>query len=377
MMIACLFAMAGEVQFKSITFNEAIKLAQAQNKLVYIDCMTEWCSWCKVMDKKTFTNEEVAAVLNEKYISLKIDMEKGYGVNLAMKYHITSFPTTIIINGNGELVYKQAGYQDAEACLNTLLGVRAGDWQMKFPGISNKVDLLYPDFYKQQFINDKSKPKPSPTAASDFLAKQKDLFSETCWSVMYVCNVNEKTEQHFLDYLEKYRSLYGNETTDMVDKVIQSRLGKAITENSLPKFELTQTTIEKYCKAEDVEAMKRNASFDFYFGTQRYKEFEQVMSDYLQTIEYNNAQMINNYAWQLYENCEEKEVLIAACGWIENTLKYDSSYPILDTYAALFYKTNQKEKAKEAAEKAIAVGTEAKEDVSATVELLKKIEALK
>jgi thioredoxin-related protein len=366
-----------EVKFQSVGFDEAMNLARKENKMLYIDCMTEWCGWCKVMDKNTFTNDEVAAMLNNKFIALKIDMEKGYGVNLAMKYHIRSFPTAIIINSAGELIYKQSGYQDAKQFLSTLTSVLNGEGQMKFPGISTKVDMAYPDFYKQRFINDKKKAKPNENDADKFLATQKDLLNEISWSIILTLDVNEKHEEYFITNMAKYRELYGNEVDDKMENIIYSRTEKAVKEKNETKLNEIIALIDKNFNPEQAEQMKLNCKLEFYLETGSYKTFSKILIDHLEKIEYNNAEMINNYAWILYEKCDDKEVLLNSIDWVEKAFKYKADYAIMDTYAALLYKTGQKDKAIAAAKKAIATGEENKEDVSSTEKLLLKIEAMK
>ena len=44
-------------------------------KKIIIDLYTDWCGWCKVMDRNTFTNEEVINIINNKFIPIKFDAE--------------------------------------------------------------------------------------------------------------------------------------------------------------------------------------------------------------------------------------------------------------------------------------------------------------
>ncbi|MEO1217405.1 MAG: thioredoxin fold domain-containing protein [Bacteroidota bacterium] len=44
-------------------------------KKVFIDFYTDWCSYCRKMDKKVFTNPEVIDVLNEEYYSVRFNAE--------------------------------------------------------------------------------------------------------------------------------------------------------------------------------------------------------------------------------------------------------------------------------------------------------------
>lgn len=64
------------VKVKWITFEEAVEKSKSEKKKIFIDVYTEWCGWCKVMDKNTFTDPEVAKLLNEKFYAVKLDAEQ-------------------------------------------------------------------------------------------------------------------------------------------------------------------------------------------------------------------------------------------------------------------------------------------------------------
>jgi thioredoxin-related protein len=91
-----------------------------EKRPVLIDLYTDWCGWCKVMDKKTYTNKNVINYVQEKFYPVKFDAEgrksitwngKTYSFNSNYKAHefavyLTngelSFPTTVIIPVDGE-----------------------------------------------------------------------------------------------------------------------------------------------------------------------------------------------------------------------------------------------------------------------------------
>src|SRR3982751_744736 len=47
---------------------------------ILVDVYTSWCGWCKVMDKETYSNNNVAAYINEKYYAVKFDAESREAV---------------------------------------------------------------------------------------------------------------------------------------------------------------------------------------------------------------------------------------------------------------------------------------------------------
>ncbi|MEL6556855.1 MAG: DUF255 domain-containing protein [Bacteroidota bacterium] len=61
-----------------ISWEEASELIANEKspKKVFVDVYTDWCGWCKVMDKKTFNHPEVAKYMNEKYYMVKFNAEQ-------------------------------------------------------------------------------------------------------------------------------------------------------------------------------------------------------------------------------------------------------------------------------------------------------------
>jgi uncharacterized protein YyaL (SSP411 family) len=43
-----------------VTFEQAVELSKKDKRKVFIDVYTDWCGWCKVMDKNTFSDPKVA-----------------------------------------------------------------------------------------------------------------------------------------------------------------------------------------------------------------------------------------------------------------------------------------------------------------------------
>jgi thioredoxin-related protein len=65
----------GEGEVKWYTFEEAVKLNESNPKKIFIDVYTDWCTWCKEMDKKTFSHPEIANYLNENFYPVKFNAE--------------------------------------------------------------------------------------------------------------------------------------------------------------------------------------------------------------------------------------------------------------------------------------------------------------
>ena len=65
------------------------------------------------MDEQIFPLANVGDFYNGSFINYKINAEKGEGISIAKKYFVQSYPNYIFINGDGKLVYRTTGYQEA------------------------------------------------------------------------------------------------------------------------------------------------------------------------------------------------------------------------------------------------------------------------
>lgn len=108
------------IKFEKGSFNDALNLAKKENKLVFMDCYTYWCGPCRMMASSIFTRKDVGDFFNERFVSIKVDMEKGEGVELAKKYGVKAYPTMLILDTEGNIIYKIVGACDAKKLIETV-----------------------------------------------------------------------------------------------------------------------------------------------------------------------------------------------------------------------------------------------------------------
>ena len=54
----------------------AFARAQAENKPILLDIGAVWCHWCHVMDRESYEDPEIARIINEHYIAVKVDRDE-------------------------------------------------------------------------------------------------------------------------------------------------------------------------------------------------------------------------------------------------------------------------------------------------------------
>ncbi len=88
----------------------AIEVARAEGKLVVADVYTDWCGWCKKMDKTIYSDPAIVA-LSRQQVFVKVNAEdRGQGQNFAEQMRVKGYPTTIILDGNGRVLNIAEGY---------------------------------------------------------------------------------------------------------------------------------------------------------------------------------------------------------------------------------------------------------------------------
>jgi uncharacterized protein YyaL (SSP411 family) len=55
---------------------EAFETAQRENKPILLDIGAVWCHWCHVMDRESYESPEIAAIINEHFIAIKVDRDE-------------------------------------------------------------------------------------------------------------------------------------------------------------------------------------------------------------------------------------------------------------------------------------------------------------
>lgn len=115
-----------------LTLEEAAVKMQNEHKPIIIDLYTNWCNWCKEMDKKTYNNDKVAKYINQNFYPVKINAEtqetvqwldKEYNYNKSVKVNefslfVTngqlSYPTTVIMMHPDEVPAAIPGFMSAD-----------------------------------------------------------------------------------------------------------------------------------------------------------------------------------------------------------------------------------------------------------------------
>lgn len=121
-------------QIEWMNLNDALAKTSTSRKKILIDFITDWCTWCKVMDKKTYTDPLVIETMNKYFHAVKFNAEKEGTIkykgtdyvleqqgikfshslaNKLLKGNL-AFPTSTFLTMNHEFMANVPGYIDAK-----------------------------------------------------------------------------------------------------------------------------------------------------------------------------------------------------------------------------------------------------------------------
>lgn len=98
-----------------VSFNDATKRAGEKGKLIYVDFYADWCQPCKQMDRTTFANDSVVALLSREFIAVRINIDDPvFGQPMKKRFNIEAMPTAILMSADRQEVRRKIGYMNAE-----------------------------------------------------------------------------------------------------------------------------------------------------------------------------------------------------------------------------------------------------------------------
>ena len=124
---------AQEINWMSL--EEAVAMQKKNPKKIMMDVYTNWCGPCKLLDKNTFQNKNVADYVNEHYYAVKFNGEgndvinfndrefknERYNPDLANRrnsahdltryFKVNAYPTMVFIDENGGFIFPLRGYK--------------------------------------------------------------------------------------------------------------------------------------------------------------------------------------------------------------------------------------------------------------------------
>ena len=278
---------------------EAFDRAQAENKPILLDIGAVWCHWCHVMDRESYEDSELATIINEHYIAVKVDRDERPDVD--------------------------ARYQAAVSAISG-----QGGWPL--------TAFLTPDgrpyFGGTYFPRDDRYGRPGFGRVLLTIAQvwkdRRDEALESASSVMAAIEHNESFSGRGTGQL----------TLALVDKIAGSVLAKFDSRNggfgSQPKFphpaaldlllEIAMSRDNEDARQAflvTLEKMAKGGVYDHLAGGfHRYSVDERWVVPHFEKMLYDNTELLRNYAhgFQSFVREDFRQTALEIVGWLDSTM---------------------------------------------------------
>ncbi|HWB64671.1 MAG TPA: DUF255 domain-containing protein [Chitinophagales bacterium] len=367
---------------KQPDWKDVMGKAKETHKFIFVDAYTDWCSWCKEMDKTTFTDTTVIAFMNQNFICVKMDMEKDLGADMAMKYRVNGYPTYLVFSPDGRFIERTVGYMKPFDFIKTVDKIK-GTPESDYPkGVSTEMNPAFPDFYRAAFVKNKDGKRvlPDSTVVRDYFNHTKDYTSEINWSIVWRYHyMVPQLDSWILSHHSQLRSLFGNaEIESLLSAIIYTRVKKAAEKKDEAMLDKEVLPLVDSLLTKDSQSAKTGYRLDFYRFEGDYVKAMKTLGEMITMPGMGDyTGIVNEVCWDVYEKSDDPIAIQSAVKAMKLIVTQNPVYYYLDTYAALLYKQKDYSDAEKYAKIAIDTGKKADMNVEETEKLLEKIRAAK
>ncbi|MEP7233410.1 MAG: thioredoxin fold domain-containing protein [Ginsengibacter sp.] len=339
--------------------------AKAENKYIFMDCFTTWCGPCKYMSASIFPLQNVGDFMNDKFVSVKVQLDttakdndavKSWyqdGHDLAQKYNVRAYPTYLIFDADGNVVHRFVGSSPADeflAAVKKSLNPETQYYTLLNQYKSGKKDNKFL-FNMANAAADAYDMENANKIANEYLATQTDLYTK-----------------ENLDFVKKFTQTSSDKGFDMmmtnpakVDAVLGKGTSASVIEPIIMREEIFKNFPKDPKTNPDWAKMNSNVSKKYpelapqviakskviwYQHAGDWNNYQSAIVDYMK--KYGAAaspEELNNYAWTVFQNCPDMKCVTEALEWSKRSFEGNNTPGFIDTYANILYKLGKKDEA--------------------------------
>jgi thioredoxin-related protein len=359
------------------------KMSQSQNKIIFVDCQAVWCKPCKEMERNVFTNDTISRFYNEHFVNVSIDMDSAAGKIIDKKYNVRALPTFLFLDEKGNLLHQGYAYKNVSAFLE--LGREALDTNKQFATLKKRFWNGYRDtaFLKKlsYLASEASDNQLTLKVAAAYLNTQKDWLTPSLMEFIlyFTKSVDFEGFAFILANQDTFKRKFGTTSVGRLEETIipydLSRRFLKVYQHSGAKDSLRTYLKGSLSERMTEKIMAKTALYQLQAARQDSLLLLAVL-DYMKTFGTEDPHTLNNFAWTVYEQAEQPEILQLGVQWVLKAIRVNDYSHFNDTAANLFFKLKDKSKAKFYAERTLDIGKRNGENVSDIQALLLKINKL-
>jgi thioredoxin-related protein len=384
------------IQFQqNASWKEVKAKAKAEHKYIFMDCFTTWCGPCKFMSTTIFPLENVGTFMNDKFISVAVQLDttkndnefvKSWyqdGHNIAANYKVRAYPTYLVFDADGNVVHRFVGSSPAEdfiANAKKSLNPETQYYTLLNQYKNGKKDN---EFLRKLSLacNDAYDLENARSTSNDYLATQKDLYTKD--NLEFIQKLTRSSADKGFDIMLNHSA--------RVDAVLGKGVSASIIQPIImredifkyfpndaktnPDWEKINAGITKKYPSQAPEAIAKGKAIWYQF-TGNWNNFQTAIVDFMKKYGSNaTPDELNSYAWTVFQNCPDMKCVEEALEWSKRSFENQKNPAFIDTYANILYKLGKRDEAVSWEKKALDLAPDAeKKGYQETIDKMNKNE---
>ncbi len=386
---------------QNIGWREILEKAKVERKYVFVDCYATWCGPCKLMDKEVYLVDTVGNFMNDKFISVKIQMDTtrqdskeiqqwyAEAREIEEKYSVRAYPTFLFFSPDGLIVHKEIGDRDANEFLEAAVAALSPHTSY-YTLLSNYKhgSLTYPD--EANFASTVYKLGQDSLAfnvAKDYIHRYLNSLSEGfVWNkemlnfiidFRSLINYNDLIFQLFFHDRKTIDSIMGK--SDWADGLINDMVYRddvapkvdiALKEHHEPKWKEIKKSVERKYDYNYLNYGMYKGQMTYYKAKGDSESYAKFMVLYYENLGIRNmnvsisiAHLLNNKAYELCLLTDTKKYLQTALLWVNRAMEMEGEPDgnAFDTKGNILYKMGKRKEGLASEKKALFLRPQDKE----------------
>lgn len=368
-----------------LTWTQIKEKAKNENKYIFMDAFTTWCSPCKMMTKVIFPQATVGEFFNNNFLNVAIQFDVTKKDNQEVKswykdvdaikkaYQVESYPTYLFFNPQGELVHSIYGAsQTAEEFITK--SKEALDPKKQYFSLKSQYEKgnKKPDFLLtllKSAIKNRDK-EFIPLLSAEYFATQKNLLTEDNIKILAITTLKTSDPGFmvFKNNAEQADLILGKgKSAGIIRTILFDEIAlKFIRTNSIKTNYGGGMVVYSGTLNQNVDWDKLDRQLDsqypelseeiimyakigYFEMAKSWPEYSLAVSEFLSKFKGSiSTDDLNQYAGNILWNTDDEKSLEAALNWAKQNMDAadeDNRLMCLYTYSNLLYKAGHKEEA--------------------------------
>jgi thioredoxin-related protein len=393
------------IVFQQVNYADLFELAKKENKSVMLYFHFDGCGACVKMERTAFKDKNVFEYYNSNFINFEINTLKGEGLEINKLYNVKLHPTFLFFDNKGNELHKMVGvfspeefYEQAKNAL--LSNKNLTNYKRLYRSGNREPEFLFDYTYMLRDAHDLDS-----TVVNEYLDVTNENDYKLEKNIKFIYEFSIHNFKIFIPYNNPrfnflinnkelfYENTDSNQVKTRIVWILNSAIYKAIEENDEETFNKAIKVLKEYDNGDQYLFKELDGRITGMITSKNlvlssmlhYYEKSGDKSNYFKTLDiyiskiWNDADELNNFAWGVYEQTQEKETekIQTAIKCSVRSIELNNTYANNDTYAWLLYKSGEKKKALKQAKKTIEIAKKNNQDFSETQKLVELIESKK